>query len=217
MLAHSVEDLLDRIDRDLAHRKLELTALKLPLQTIPMGRVGHDSWIGRSAVALTYAHWEGFVKAASAHYIKHICGMKLPISSLKMPFQAASVVSHFKRSDGTSKVEYLAGLLTEMDTCRSGIFFVDPAKMINTESNLSSKVLEELLKSLGLEVLDVYAANKGFIDSSLVAERNKIVHGELTSFTPAECVDRIDRVIDLLNTFSNQISTAAATENYLLG
>lgn len=205
---------IQSIDRQLAHRKLELSNLNLMVsdENPDPNRL---SCIARSAVVLTYAHWEGFVKQGSAAYVKHVRDSQVKVSDLKFPFQAAHVFSAFKRAANTSKVRYLGEILQEIDDRRTEIFSVPPEKYIDTESNLSSTVFKEIVRGLGLELLPFYETRSVFIDQRIVKARNQVAHGELVSFDAADIKDRIDGVRLLLDSYAEQLKDAASESHFL--
>ncbi|WP_433592014.1 MAE_28990/MAE_18760 family HEPN-like nuclease [Nocardia sp. CA-145437] len=209
------EDFAERLHGGLAKRKRELTRLRFMIDT---DRVNVDrlSCINRAAVMLSYAHWEGFIKEAGTRYIKYINGQELNASELKLPLQAACMSSHFKRAGSSDKARYLATVLKEMDTCRSQVFNLSPDKIIKTESNLSSRVFQDLVVGLGLDFLDIYQTRMAFVDAKLLDARNKVAHGELVSYEADEVIERIDGVVVLMDYFANQLIDSVADSLFLL-
>ncbi|MFD6679210.1 MAE_28990/MAE_18760 family HEPN-like nuclease [Micromonospora parva] len=211
-----VEDFVNGIDKELAHRKLELSRLKIKIvQEAGDLDSDHASWMRRSAAVLSYAHWEGFVKRASIRYVRYLNSQDLPISSLKCQLQAACLVSHFKRARESVKVRYLGEVLRDIDEARQGIFRVDPGKVVDTESNLTSTVFADLVEGIGLNYLDEYKTRGPFIDTKLVYGRHQVAHGELASFSATEIVDRIEAVVRLLDQYSQQLFEAVRDRLFL--
>ncbi|MFF1377154.1 MAE_28990/MAE_18760 family HEPN-like nuclease [Streptomyces sp. NPDC058308] len=204
----------EKVQKDLAHRKLELSRLAVAIQT-PFTDQSQKNLMCRAAVVFTYAHWEGFVKNASSLYIRHINGQQIPVSKLRNCFQAAYVAGHFKRAQNSSKVSFLGEVLTSIDADREKIFSVSPDKYVDTESNLSSTVFQSLVTGLGLPYLDSYSTRQIFIDEKLVFGRNQVAHGELTSFSEVDAAERLNAVRDLLDTYSNQLLDAARNQIYV--
>ncbi|EEP72635.1 hypothetical protein MCAG_02962 [Micromonospora sp. ATCC 39149] len=204
------EDFVGTVHRNLAHRKRELSQLKLDIQSLEDGHAepAQMGWATRAAVVLAYAHWEGFVKTASEKYVRFIVAQRIPTSLLKASLQAASVASHFKRSEGSQKARYLGELLADMDAKRQEIFSVNPDKVIDTESNLSSRVFAEIIAALGLEVPTFAVTHLGYIDSSLLAARNKVAHGELLSYSSEEAISRVEVVLTLLDGYADYLIDA---------
>ncbi|MFH8927564.1 MAE_28990/MAE_18760 family HEPN-like nuclease [Streptomyces pristinaespiralis] len=205
---------IEGIDRQLARRKVELSNLVLMVseQNPDPNRL---SCIARSAVVLTYAHWEGFVKQGSSAYIRFINEANVRVADLKFPFQAAYVSSAFKRAAASAKARYLGEVLKEIDTRRTETFSISPDKCIDTESNLSSVVFKEIIHSIGLDVLPLYETRSAFIDQRIVKARNQVAHGELVSFDAVDVNERITGARLLIDTYANQLKQAATANHYL--
>ncbi|GBQ04121.1 hypothetical protein SSP531S_56120 [Streptomyces spongiicola] len=205
---------IESIDRQLARRKVELSNLSIMVseQNPDPHRL---SCIARSAVVLAYAHWEGFVKRGSGDYVKFINGAGIKVADLKFPFQAAYVLSTFKRASNSVKTRYLGELLQEIDARRAEVFSVPPDKCIDTESNLSSNVFKEIVQGVGLDILPLYETRSVFIDQRIVLARNQVAHGELVSFDAVDVKDRIDGVRLLIDTYADQLKNAASADAYL--
>ncbi|WP_225846964.1 MAE_28990/MAE_18760 family HEPN-like nuclease [Streptomyces sp. HPF1205] len=204
---------VDKLDRQLARRKVELSNLLLMVkdENPDPGRLSSGA---RSAVVLAYAHWEGFVKQGSSSYVKFINAAQLRVSDLKFPLQAAYVSSAFKRASESSKSRYLGELLEEIDRRRNDIFSVAPEKCIDTESNLSSTVFKDVVKGVGLDVLPLYETRSIFIDQRIVLARNQVAHGELVSFDAVDVQDRISGVRLLIDSYATQLKDAVALGMY---
>ncbi|MGA3561823.1 MAE_28990/MAE_18760 family HEPN-like nuclease [Melissospora conviva] len=210
------EEFVDRIDKELAHRKLELSRLKI--QVIDGGSDSDSdqaSWMRRSAAVLSYAHWEGFVKQASIHYVRYLNSQNLPVSALKRELQAACLVSQFKRARESLKVRFLGEVLHDIDRIRQGVFRVSPEKIVDTESNLTSSAFGDLVQGIGLDYLDEYRTRGPFIDTKLVYGRHQVAHGELATFSTTEIVDRIEAVAKLLDRYSQQLFEAVRDNVFL--
>ncbi|MFC7997442.1 MAE_28990/MAE_18760 family HEPN-like nuclease [Streptomyces rochei] len=205
---------VETIDRQLAHRKVELSNLLLMVRE-ENPDPARLSCFARSAIVLTYAHWEGFVKQGSGAYVKYINGAKIRVSDLKFPFQAAYVSSAFKRATQSEKSRYLGELLEEIDRRRGEIFSISPDKCVDTESNLSSKVFAEIVRGIGLDVLPIYEMRSAFIDQRLVHARNQVAHGELVSFDALDVEDRVKGALKLIDTYADQLKTAVVDSAFM--
>ncbi|WP_336158727.1 MAE_28990/MAE_18760 family HEPN-like nuclease [Amycolatopsis sp. VC5-11] len=209
-----IESFVGALERDIARRKHELSLVRTTLEE---GVASKEllGWVSRAAVTLSYAHWEGFVKNSSIRYIKLINAQLLRVDQLKPPLQAASLKGHFKRAGSSVKPCYLGSVLMEMDSRRCEIFNVNPEKVIDTESNLSSTVFEGLVTGIGLEYLDVYTMRHPFIDEQLVSARNAVVHGEMMDFSSAEAIIRIEGVLYMIAVFFEHLVDGARGSYYL--
>ena len=85
---------------------------------------------------------------------------------------------------------------------------------IDTESNLSSTVLKEIIWCLGLDY-SPYETSEKIIDFKLLGRRNFIAHGIVMPVDLAEYIDLHNRVITLMDIFKNQIENSAVTKSYI--
>lgn len=209
-----VETFANALHRSLARRKRELSSIKVCVQESDSDtdRIG---WLARAAIVMSYAHWEGFVKESSTKYVKLINARQVRIDILKASLQAACLTGHFKRAGMATKVNYIGDVLIEIDLLRCGTFSVNPEKLVDTESNLSSTTFREIVLNLGLDYLDIYDTRSPFIDSKLLKARNQVAHGELVDFNGDEAQVRIDGVMLLLDAFSDQLIDSVRDEQYL--
>ncbi|MDT3395233.1 MAE_28990/MAE_18760 family HEPN-like nuclease [Streptomyces sp. B1866] len=205
---------IEAIDRQLARRKVELSTLLLMVKD-ENPDPSRLNCLARSAVVLTYAHWEGFVKQGSSEYVKHVNDAKIKVSELKLPFQAAHVSSAFKRAKESEKAQYLGSLLEEIDRRRGEVFSISPEKCVDTESNLSSRVFFEIVKGIGLDVLPLYEMRRAFIDQRLVLARNGVAHGQLLSFDALDVEDRIKGTLKLIDAYADQLKDAAVKRYFM--
>jgi len=85
--------------------------------------------------------------------------------------------------------------------------------MVDTKSNLSSKVLQDILAALGLDQAQFETRIK-FIDSSLVSPRNHIAHGEALSLSLSEYLELHDSVLALIETFRNEVENSSTLRRF---
>ena len=211
----SGEHFVEGMQKELAHRKRELTAVKLQIGGEVLESGGEQQWVLRAAVALSYAHWEGFVMSAGRRYLKLVSSLNLSTSDLKPGLQALAVLSHFKQASPSTKTRFLAEVLVSMDDRRAQTFRVNPDKAFDTEGNLSSIVMADLLSCLGLDK-SLFDNQAGFIDQKIVYSRHKVAHGELVEFSRNEALERLEGVVRLLDEFLDVLIEAIQDEHYLL-
>jgi hypothetical protein len=209
-MIRTVEELVDKIAEDLVWRRRELTDLRAMVQL--SDNEVRSRLLIRSAVTLLYAHWEGFVKKSSSYYLEYVASLRLPLNKLSPNFIGLSIKSKYselgaseKVSAGNSLAEYFCDLER-----RSNL----PYKTgVDTKSNLSSRVLIDILEGLGLEVA-LFSTRSTFIDSSLVNRRNHIAHGEFLELDLEEYLEIHDSVIELIATYRNEIENASVTRRF---
>ena len=86
-------------------------------------------------------------------------------------------------------------------------------KNVIQTSNLSSSVLREIVCMLGLDY-SFYEPKNILIDEKLLKMRNEIAHGNYISIDQKEYDELYFKVIEMMDTFRNQIDNCAATKKY---
>jgi len=205
----TLEHLQRILDDELAWRKKELAVIK-SLVTARSSKEIINCHI-RSGITLTYAHWEGFIKAAGNAYLTYIASQRLTYSDLTNNFVAVAAKRLLSEAGLSNKVTVYAQVT---DFFLSGL--TDRCNLpveIETKSNLSSEVLREIIYTLGLDYRE-YETEAKLIDEILLKNRNEVAHGKYLLIDVDQFVEIHKTIISLLDLFSNQISNAASTKAY---
>lgn len=210
-MIRTTDELIEKVGSDLIWRRKELSKLKGLVQET-QGQI-RSRVIIRSAVALLYAHWEGFVKKASAYYLEFVSSHRLPYGRLAPNFVALALKAKFHELSASEKISG-ANLLAEFFCTSLNKQSNVPYKgAVDTKSNLSSKVLQDILSALGIPHNN-FSTRMNFIDSNLVNPRNHIAHGEDFNLNTQEYMDLHDAVMSLLETYKNEVENAAVLKSY---
>lgn len=167
----------------------------------------------RSAVALLYAHWEGFVKKASVYYLEFVSSHRLPYGRLAPNFVALTLKAKFHELSASEKISGANLLADFFCTSLNKQSNVPYKGAVDTKSNLSSKVLQDILSALGIPHGN-FSTRMNFIDSNLVNPRNHIAHGEDFNLSTQEYMELHDAVMSLLETYKNEVENAAVLKSY---
>jgi hypothetical protein len=213
MSIRTVEQLVDAVSADISWRRKELTDLKYLLESSDGNRT-RQTVLTRAALALLYAHWEGYVKAVSEMYLEFVCMQRCRNVELSDCMLAATLRTLLLSSESSHKisshVEVVRFFRTGMDA-RSRLPY---KSVVRTESNLSSTVLLEILRTLGFDASD-YESKSHMLDHQLLAKRNHIAHGSALAIDKDEYLHLHDEILALMNLLRNYIENAAATGAYL--
>lgn len=210
-MIRTTDELIEKVGSDLIWRRKELSELKGLVQET-QGQI-RSRVIIRSAVALLYAHWEGFVKKASVYYLEFVSSHRLPYGRLAPNFVALALKAKFHELSASEKISG-ANLLAEFFCTSLNKQSNVPYKgAVDTKSNLSSKVLQDILSALGIPHNN-FSTRMNFIDSNLVNPRNHIAHGEDFNLNTQEYMDLHDAVMSLLETYKNEVENAAVLKSY---
>ncbi len=201
---HTQNQLQDFLDAEFGWRVKEISALKSAVKSSTF--ISEQTMV-RASVALLYAHWEGFIKSAATGYVSYVNNQGLSYSELKTCF----VVLGFKKTlhdVQQSRQSHVNATLIEF--LRNGLdkkskFKIDTA--INTESNLSASVFENILQAVGFETTP-YDSKAHLIDESLLKRRNTIAHGEYIDIAKDDWTKLADEVLQMLRQFKTDIENA---------
>lgn len=211
-MIRTTDQLVDKIAQELIWRRKELTDLRALVQQFRDEPLRARVLI-RGAVALLYAHWEGFVKASASHYLEYVASTRLPYRRLSANFVALTLRAKFTELGASGKVSSANAIADFFCTAMDRQANVPYKKIIDTKSNLSSSVLQDIVAALGLDQSQ-FSTRLKFIDSNLVNPRNHIAHGEALDLTSDEYMVLHEEVISLIETFRNEIENASVLRRY---
>ena len=159
-----VDEFQDFLYTDLAWRKKEISQLFMVLQTTDTKEV-----VGKSMILLLYAHWEGFIKKSSKCYLKFVSDKNIKVKELTHNFEAL-MLKKFAREciekDSKNLVKEFA-LMDKQRKAESRPFNIKididdefDAEFIDTQYNLSSKVLANIIQIIGRFLWQKYLPTK---------------------------------------------------------
>lgn len=202
--------LQDFLDAEFGWRIKEISTLKAAVKSSPY--ISEQTLV-RASIALLYAHWEGFIKSAATAYVTYVNNQGLSYSELKTCF----VVLGFKKTLHDVQQSKQSQLnVTLVDFIRDGLGEKSKLKIdtaINTESNLSATVFENILQAVGISVAP-YEAKTNLINESLLKRRNTIAHGEYIDVAKDDWAKLADEVLQMLRQFKTDIENAIAMSSF---
>jgi hypothetical protein len=206
----TAEDLQQLLVEELAWRKKELGIVKA-LITAKSSSLEIINCHIRSGIALLYAHWEGFIKAAGAAYLTYVASQRLTYLDLTNNFIVIATKRLLTDAHEANKLSLHAKVVERFTsglTERCNL----PTE-IETRSNLSTEVLKEIVYALGFDYTE-YGINAKLIDETLLKHRNSVAHGQYLIISMNEFIGLHKDIIGLMELFSNQISNAVSTKAY---
>lgn len=211
-MIRTTDQFIDKIAEDLIWRRKELTDLKALVQEF-QGDFLRSRVLIRAAIALLYAHWEGFVKKSSSHYLEYVASHRLPYRKLAANFVGLSLKSKFIELGASEKISGGNALAEFFCTALDRQSNVPYKNAVDTKSNLSSKVLIDILDALGLDASQ-FATRLKFIDTNLVNPRNHIAHGEALDMSIEDYLTLHDDVLALIETYRNEVENASVLRRF---
>lgn len=223
-----IEDFEDSLQRDLAWRKMEISQLFMILNKAESKEI-----VGKSIILLLYAHWEGYIKKSSKYYLKYVSEKNIALEKLTRNFEAIMLKKYAHEcieADSLNLAKEFAFMDAQKKLLKRTFHVRIDADnefdedLINTQHNLSSKVLKNIIQIVGIEYNDAIKARNQYLDSNLVKHRNAIGHGAIldegsgSEASPVEfsrIVRLRDFVLSMLDYYSEVLIRYTEDELYL--
>lgn len=162
----------DEIERDLDWREAELAVLRILLANDDITD-REKRVLFRAAWALLYAHYEGFCKFALTVYFDALKASGKKCESFSPKTQAFALTEKLKSIRNLPPIDFISAMCRfEAEVLAEPISFPE----VDTDSNLSPKILKGLLEDANLELVSLSSHSRSL--HTLVSRRNKIAHGE---------------------------------------
>ena len=208
MKIKTLEDLQTRLDEDFAWRRKELTVIKTNVQSSMPLQLNTNIRIG---IVMLYAHWEGFIKNAAELYLIFVACKKLSLKELSSNIMAISLKSKLNEFEETNKntihTQLINFLLGDLNI-RANV----PTD-INTQANLNSNILREILSVIGVDYKQ-YELKEKFIDNQLLNLRNSVAHGQNPDINESEFHELYNEITTLMASIKNEVSNNAVLAKY---
>ena len=214
MKIRNIYELQDAIDSEMAWRKHELSAIRSNVSTAR--KYAKDTAI-RAGIALLYAHWEGTIKNIATYYLGYVSALGLPYGQLKPNFLAVALKYNLQSFEESNKTTMHTTIVNEVIKSHSVKSNIPVEGIIKTNSNLNSEIFMEIMATIGLECKE-YESSYKMIDTVLLQKRNMIAHGERLEelgLDESRYYEIHDKILGLIQLFSNQVLNAAIQKQYL--
>lgn len=206
------ENLVDKIGQDHSWRLREISELKNLIGTPEISGL-REQVLCRSGIALLYAHWEGFVKKSGSYFLMYVDEQRHSISELRTNFITLSCRDKFDRASSSNKYSAFEEVTKHLIENKSARACISPQNVVDTQSNLSAKVLKEIIWCLGLNY-DLFETKGNLIDIKLLGRRNHVAHGEFIPVDANDFFEMVNEVLYLMKTFKNLLENSCSTESY---
>jgi hypothetical protein len=205
----STEQLLDYLDHELGWRRVELSALRTALER---ARGPSADMAARSAVALSYAHWEGYVIRASQQVVAYVSGLRLRYQDLSDPYLALCLSGRLGHADQSSRrIQRHLDVVVALRRSGDRAVFPTPERVIRAEGNLKSAKFDDILLRLGLSSAP-FELHYNWIDGELLRRRNSVAHGDSGHADVGFGLEAISTVNDLLDRYRNAMQNAVVQQ-----
>jgi hypothetical protein len=190
------------IDKQISHRKKEITMLRLlALSSDPNYERGI---INRLIIPQVYSHYEGFIKNTSILYLEYVVSTHDSTKTIADNIFALQMREQIIKSSKSNKCSVHINLIRDIRTNPSVLNF-NPAIIVDTHSNLKSEYLKEIMFMCGIQ-FSAYWQNKAFfIDNLLLKNRNLIAHGEMVSIDDITANHCLSGVLDIIEKYKFEL------------
>lgn len=212
MQIRTKEEFIDCVARERAWRVKELAALKNMLELSDLQHSRREA-LNKSSVALLYAHWEGFVKKAGGYFLEYVAMQRLKLNELQPCFISLILKSRIDEASASKKYSVFGAIAEKLINEHDTKVAVPYKNIIDTQSNLSSGVLREILLCLGLDY-SFFESKQKWIDAKLVNRRNHVAHGNDLGIDTNDVLAMFAEVISLIDLFRTLIENSAVTAGY---
>lgn len=203
---------VSELDRELSWRKHDISAVAGALDK---ARGKAREALVRALIAVTYAHWEGFNKAALIAYADHITlqgksygSLRRSLSGLKAT-EIVQNLSEIKRKIFTSAI-----LLERLHLIENQKANINLHSRFSKIGNLNYELFAEMISFFGIDPLS-YATKAALIDESLLKSRNSIAHGDFLAIDEIKARALSKEVLSMLDRIKEDLSDAAFLKSYL--
>jgi hypothetical protein len=213
----TLSQLQDALDAERVWRLKELSTLRKKLLNGVSkngNSVEDDLALLRPCIAMLYAHWEGFVKAAGSAYLEYVAMQRLPHKEMLPPFLALAA-RRFASEANVSGAEADRTMISFYRDQANSRGYIPYKSGVDTKSNLWFDVFREIYESLGLS-WQVYELKQKLIDTKLVSKRNAIAHGRYLDVKTADVEELFDEVIELMDKIKEQLLDSARDGKFRL-
>lgn len=209
---YTQEDLSRIFDDDLTWRRKELSDLKSAIKVAdPISK----SALLKSLVAMSYAHWEGYVKVIAKKYFEHFTLRRQPYANFERQFYVNSMLARLDSiSHSRGSIKERCQIINEILDNKESKFSYIHESLIDTKSNLNSQVIQDICKICSVDPSH-FINEKDFIDVILLKRRNAIAHGQQENIQEEDMDAFINRVISLMEQFRDLLENKVYTKSYV--
>lgn len=206
----SISQLQECLDDEFAWRRVEIHEIK---REIKSSKDIRKKTLLRAAVPLVYAHWEGFIKAATSAYVSYITSTGRQFGELKPCFLGIPSKNEIALIQESKKPFSISSAVQSILRKQKEKAIIDFDSYFKKIGNINHELFIELLKSLDL-YSSKYDSLQDLIDEGLLATRNRIAHGDYLLIDEIAFEQLTNEVVLLLRDVKTDIENCASLASY---
>jgi hypothetical protein len=208
---YTEDDLSSIFDADLVWRRKELSDIKLAIRTADSAA---KPALLKAIIAMSYAHWEGYVRTCANRYFEHLTLRKRPFQEYERQIYVNSLLGRLDALHrGRVSLEDRCTLINEILDGGNGRFSYINPDLIDTRSNLNTDVIKDICLICGVDA-NHFEQNRTFLDTLLLKRRNAIAHGQQEYIQTDEIDGLVANTLALMGIFRNQLENKVYTKAY---
>ncbi len=208
---YSEDDFSRILDAEMTWRRKELSDIKAAIKAAD--RFSQTPLL-KAIVAMSYAHWEGYVRTCANRYFEHLTLRKRPFSDFERQIYVNSILGRLDALHrGRASVKDRCKLVNDiLDGATKRFSFVND-ELVDTRSNLNTDVMNDICLICGVDS-GHFETNRAFIDVLLLKRRNNIAHGQQEDIHADEIDDFVATILALMEYFRTLVENKVYTKTY---
>jgi len=208
---YTEQDLSTIFDADLIWRRKELSDMKAAIKAAD---TPSKPVLLRAIIAMSYAHWEGYVRTCANRYFEHLTLRKKPFTEFERQIYVNSVLGRLNAlHHGRVCLEDRCKLINDILDGGGGRFSSLNPDLVDTRSNLNTDVIKDICIICGVDS-NHFEQNRTFLDVLLLKRRNAIAHGQQEYIQTDEIDDLVADILALMGFFRNLLENKVYTKAY---
>lgn len=208
---YTESDLSSIFDTELIWRRKELSDIKLAIKNADS--IAKPALL-KAIIAMSYAHWEGYVRTCANRYFEHLTLRKRPFQEYERQFYVNSLLGRLDALHrGRVSLEDRCALINEILDGVNGRFSRINPDLIDTRSNLNTDVIKDICLICGVDASH-FEKNRTFLDTLLLKRRNAIAHGQQEYIRVDEVDSLVSNTLALMEFFRNQLENKVYMKAY---
>jgi hypothetical protein len=208
---YTEQNLSDAFDLDLIWRRKELSDMKTAVKASDSAA---KAVLLRALIAMSYAHWEGYVRTCANRYFEHLTLRRKLYSELERQIYVNTFLVRLDAlHQGRIGLEARSKLVSEILDSTGGRFgYVHPS-LVDTKSNLNTDVIKDICFICAVDSSH-FEAQRTFIDILILKRRNAIAHGQQEFIQLDEIDDLVANILALMAHFRGLLENKVYTKAY---
>jgi hypothetical protein len=208
---YTEEDLSSIFDADLIWRRKELSDIKAAIKAADSPSMAP---LLRAIIAMSYAHWEGYIRTCANRYFEHLTLRKKPFAEFERQIYVNSFLVRLDTLRGNrGSLKERCRLVNDILDGASGRFSYLNPQLVDTRSNLNTDVINDICTICGVSSTH-FEQNRTFLDVQLLKRRNAIAHGQQEFIQMDEVDELVAKTLALMAAFRTLLENKVYTKAY---